>query len=148
LDNNISRAFIAGLERVTAWSDLLDQINVFPVADCDTGRNLVVSLSPLRHMDENPENLIRKLMFSACGNSGNIAASFFSGFIELNSQKDLVRSARLGRDHAWKAISDPKPGTMLTVYDALVEILEEKLPLNDKDVFRIIEHLEKAVQAT
>ena len=148
MDKNISRAFIAGLERVTAWSDLLDQINVFPVADCDTGRNLVVSLSPLRHIDENPETLIRKLMFSACGNSGNIAASFFSGFIKMNSPEDLGRSAKSGREYAWKAISDPKPGTMLTVYDALVEILEEKLPLNDKAVFRIIEHLEKAVQAT
>ena len=148
MDKTISRAFVAGLERVTAWSDLLDQINVFPVADCDTGRNLVVSLSPLRHMDENTENLIRKLMFSACGNSGNIAASFFSGFLKLNSLEDLVRSARAGREFAWRSISEPKPGTMLTVYDALVEILEENLLLDDKDVSRIIEHLEKAVQAT
>lgn len=148
MDNNISRAFVAGLERVTAWSDLLDHINVFPIADCDTGRNLVVSLSPLRQMDKNPKNLIRKLMFSACGNSGNIAASFFSGFIKLISREDLVRSARAGREFAWKAISDPRPGTMLTVYDALVEILEENLSLNDKDVFRIIEHLERAVQDT
>jgi len=88
LDRNISRALVAGVERVTAWSDLLDQINVYPVADCDTGRNLVVSLSPLRHMDENPESLIRKLMFSACGNSGNITASFLSGFLTLNSRED------------------------------------------------------------
>ena len=148
MDKNISRAFVTGVERVTAWSDLLDQINVYPVADCDTGRNLVVSLSPLRHMDENPENLIRKLMFSACGNSGNIAVSFLSGFLTLNSRLALSRAARLGREYAWKAISDPKPGTMLTVYDALVEILEESSPLNAKYVFRIIDHLEKAVQAT
>jgi len=148
LDKNISRAFVAGVERVTAWSDLLDQINVYPVADCDTGRNLVVSLSPLRHMDENRDSLIRKLMFSACGNSGNIAASFLSGFLTLDSQSDLSRAARLGREYAWKAISDPKPGTMLTVYDALVEILEENSLLNDTYVCRIIDHLEKAVQAT
>jgi DegV family protein with EDD domain len=148
LDETISRAFIAGLERVTAWSDLLDHINVFPIADCDTGRNLVVSLSPLRYIHQNPENLIRKLMFSACGNSGNIAASFFSGFIKLISREDLVRSARAGREFAWKAIRDPKPGTMLTVYDALVEILEESSSIDDKNIIKIIEHLEKAVQAT
>jgi DegV family protein with EDD domain len=99
-------------------------------------------------MDENPESLIRKLMFSACGNSGNITASFLSGFLTLNSLEDLSRAVRLGREYAWKAISDPKPGTMLTVYDALVEILEESSPLNAKYVFRIIDHLEKAVQAT
>jgi len=148
LDKNIPRAFVAGVERVTAWADLLDQINVFPVADGDTGRNLVISLSPLRHLDESPENLIQKLMFSACGNSGNIAALFFSGFLTLNSLTDLSRATRLGRDYAWKAIGDPKPGTMLTVYDALVEILAADHSLNDKYVFAIIDHLEKAVNET
>ncbi|MBW1692887.1 MAG: DegV family protein [Deltaproteobacteria bacterium] len=148
MEKNIPRAFVAGVERVTAWADLLDQINVFPVADGDTGRNLVISLSALRHLDENPENIIRKLMFSACGNSGNIAARFFSGFLTLNSLADLSQATRLGREYAWKAIGDPKPGTMLTVYDALVEILEVDQPLNAKYVFEIIDHLEKAVNET
>ena len=148
MDKNIPRAFVAGVERVTAWADLLDQINVFPVADGDTGRNLVISLSPLRHSDESPENLIQKLMFSACGNSGNIAARFFSGFLTLNSLTDLSRATRLGRDYAWKAIGDPKPGTMLTVYDALVEILAANHSLNNKYVFEIIDHLEKTVNET
>ena len=40
-------ALAAGCERVAAWSDLLDAINVFPVADGDTGRNLRISLGPL-----------------------------------------------------------------------------------------------------
>ena len=43
-----TQALIAGVERVAAWADLLDDINVFPVADGDTGRNLIVSLTPLR----------------------------------------------------------------------------------------------------
>ena len=42
------QAFSAGFDRLAAWSDLLDTINVFPVADGDTGRNLVVSLAPLK----------------------------------------------------------------------------------------------------
>ena len=123
MDENIPQAFVSGVERVTAWADLLDQINVFPVADCDTGRNLVISLSPLRQMDENPENIIQKLMFSACGNSGNIAAGFFSEFLRLNSLADLRQAAELGKESAWKAINDPKPGTILTVYDALADKL-------------------------
>jgi len=50
VDRNICLAFVSGIERLSAWADLLDQINVFPVADSDTGRNLVMSLSPLRRL--------------------------------------------------------------------------------------------------
>ena len=43
-----TQALRAGFDRLAAWSDLLDDINVFPVADGDTGRNLLVSLMPLQ----------------------------------------------------------------------------------------------------
>ena len=49
-------AAIAGYENLTVWSDLLDRINVFPVADGDTGMNLRVSLAPLRECGEDMEN--------------------------------------------------------------------------------------------
>ena len=39
---------VVGYERMCAWADLLDRINVVPVADGDTGRNLRLSLAPLR----------------------------------------------------------------------------------------------------
>lgn len=39
---HLRQALAAGSERLAAWSDLLDRINVFPVADGDTGRNLVI----------------------------------------------------------------------------------------------------------
>ena len=45
---DFKKALIAGVERVAAWSDVLDDINVFPVADSDTGRNMALTLSPLR----------------------------------------------------------------------------------------------------
>ena len=38
---DFQKAHIAGVERIAAWSDVLDVINVFPVADGDTGRNLI-----------------------------------------------------------------------------------------------------------
>ena len=43
METPFSQALIAGVERVSAWADLLDDINVFPVADGDTGRNLVIT---------------------------------------------------------------------------------------------------------
>src|SRR3989339_1793409 len=73
METLFTQALVAGVERVTAWADLLDDINVFPVADGDTGRNLVVSLSPLRRISLGREKIIRELLFSARGNSGNIA---------------------------------------------------------------------------
>jgi len=70
---DLQKAHIAGIERVAAWSDVLKDINVFPVADGDTGRNLVASLTPLRYLQYDQEEIIHKLLLLARGNSGNIA---------------------------------------------------------------------------
>ncbi len=148
VDKNICPAFVSGIERLSAWSDLLDQINVFPVADSDTGRNLVMSLSPLRRLNENPEKMIQQLLFSACGNSGNIAAHYFSGFLTLNSSKDLYHAAKLGKEYAWKAIGNPRPGTMLNVFDVLPGLLSSDFRLDQPRIFKIIDHLTKTVWDT
>ncbi len=158
MDQNLQKAYVSGVGRIAAWADLLDNINVFPVADGDTGRNLIISLTPLRQLDNSRENVIRQLLMSARGNSGNIAARFFSGFLTADSSEMLPESARKGRDRAWQAVADPKPGTMLTVFDALAEILEV-LPVrglttetliegNNKYVSAVTDHLENAVRST
>jgi dihydroxyacetone kinase-like predicted kinase len=79
MDPLLQDAFATGYERLAAWADLLDEINVYPVADADTGRNLTISLAPLHRMDVSVETTVRKLLVSATGNSGNIAAGFFAG---------------------------------------------------------------------
>jgi uncharacterized protein len=138
-----------GVERVAAWSDVLDSINVFPVADGDTGRNLRISLTPLRCPSKDRENTIHKLLLSARGNSGNIAVRFLSEFLMADSIEMLPGAAKSGRDQAWQAVYDPKPGTMLTVFDALVDFLEvNKLEVNREYVSNILVHLEKAVKST
>jgi len=146
---DFQKAHIAGVERVAAWSDVLDDINVFPVADGDTGRNLITSLTPLRYLDKDRDNTIHRLLLSARGNSGNIAARFFAGFLTAESYEHLLQAAKFGRDQAWQAVNNPIPGTMLTVFDALVELLE-KNDFEDKNeyVAGIIEQLEKAVKST
>lgn len=119
----IRNALTTGIERLNAWADLLDSINVFPVADADTGRNLVVSLFPLRHMNGSPRETVHRLLRAARGNSGNIASRFFSGFLSMTCVADLPQAAREGRDAAWAAVAEPRHGTMLSVFDALVESL-------------------------
>ncbi len=146
---DFKNAFVAGLERVAAWSDVLDDINVFPVADGDTGRNLMVSLSPLRQLGNNPKRIIQALLFSARGNSGNIAARFFSGFLKADSFENLPKAASTGRELAWKAVHDPVPGTMLTVFDALAEfLLQQKIVDENEAVCSLIDHLADATLGT
>jgi DegV family protein with EDD domain len=126
--SDFQQAIVAGVERLSAWADLLDRINVFPVADGDTGRNLVVSLAPLRRADRDHGKVARALLLSARGNSGNIANRFMTEFIQADSTGTLWRAVEQGRRQAWQAVHDPRPGTMLTLFDALSELLKENAP--------------------
>ncbi len=146
MDPNCSSAFIHGYERMAAWSDLLDQINVFPVADADTGRNLKISLAPLRQLGEQPKLVPGHLVRMATGNSGNIAAAFFYELLGVERSSELPGAIQKGMRKARQAVADPQPGTMLTVFDALAELM----PLNDLapsewDLVRIIDRLQKTV---
>ena len=149
MDENFKKAYVAGVERVSAWADLLDAINVFPVADGDTGRNLSVSLSPLRHAGNEKDRLVRQLLLAARGNSGNIASQFFTTFCAAGSMYDLAGVAREGAANAWKAVSDPRPGTMLSMFDALEDVLwQENFIPDAATAGKIIARLELAVHET
>lgn len=148
MNDRILKAFIAGADRVAAWADLLDSINVFPIADGDTGRNLKISLSPLRDLGADRDGAVHRLLMNARGNSGNIAARFFSGFLTADSIEGIPAAARLGRERAWKAVHDPKPGTMLTVFDALDEALRNRAGNAADDFSPVIDRLEQAVRST
>jgi DegV family protein with EDD domain len=147
MDPVIDSAILQGYERMAAWSGLLDEINVFPVADADTGRNLRISLAPLKTVS--CKDVAKQLLVSATGNSGNIAGAYFSQFIQLNNIKELLQAATAGKDAAWRALMAPKTGTMLSVFDALVEALGHGLGLNIvQDSEKIIEKLKTAVLRT
>ena len=57
------------------------------MADGDTGRNLVISLHPLKDETRSIDNLIEALLMSARGNSGNIAVEFFHGLLTSSPEK-------------------------------------------------------------
>ena len=146
---NFRHALVAGVERLTAWADLLDRINVFPVADGDTGRNLVISLAPLRRPDRDVQELSRDLLLSARGNSGNIASLFFQRFIQTNTNDTLSHTVRLGRDRAWQAVPDPRQGTMLTFFDALATDIFDAETISDPErIAKVLKHLEVVVRNT
>jgi DegV family protein with EDD domain len=137
----------AGYERIVAWADILDRINVFPVPDGDTGRNLVITLAACRNSNGDPKSLSREILLSARGNSGNIAASFFSGFLACKNLASLPESVEAGRDLAYKAIPNPQPGTMISLFDTLVTSLKKTPPEGTgKWVESVIQDMEEAVR--
>ena len=142
-------ALAAGYEKIVAWADILDRINVYPVPDGDTGRNLVMTLSALRNPWQDQEALGREILLTARGNSGNIAARFLSGFLGCEDLFSLPASVQSGRDLAYKAVPDPQPGTMLSFFDALVESLRRNPPgQTGAWVDGVIPDLQASVKAT
>jgi len=148
MEDFLQESLIAGLERLAARAELLDSINVFPIADGDTGRNLSISLFPLRGIAQPKEKFIHQLLLSARGNSGNIASQFFSAFCAAESIAELAERAREGTAKAWQAVSNPRAGTMLSVFDALADVLPQEINPDKQTVDMIISRLEKAVHET
>jgi hypothetical protein len=149
MDDNLKKALAAGYERIVAWADILDRINVYPVPDGDTGRNLTITLSPLRNISGDADSLSREVLLSARGNSGNIAARFFAGFLGGKDLASLPASAAIGRDLAYQAVPNPQPGTMLSLYDTLVMSLRKNPPEETgKWAEAILHDLEEAVRMT
>ncbi|MFH1130395.1 MAG: DAK2 domain-containing protein, partial [Pseudomonadota bacterium] len=147
MNEGFRQALANGYEHVSAWADLLDRINVFPVPDRDTGRNLVISLAPLRQLNLEDEDLIQTLLMSARGNSGNIGSRFIEGF--LAPDLPLAERASRGRDLARASVADPKPGTMLSLFDTFVQALEKRGSREDpKWATGIVNDLEQSVHAT
>jgi len=142
-------ALAAGYEKIVAWADILDRINVYPVPDGDTGRNLVMTLSSLRHPWNDKESLAREILLTARGNSGNIAARFLAGFLGCEDHLLMLAAVESGRDLAYKAVPDPQPGTMLSFFDAFAESLNRNPPRqNGAWADAVILDLEASVKAT
>jgi len=142
-------ALALGYERIVAWADILDRINVYPVPDGDTGRNLVMTLGVCRNISGDPDSLNREILLSARGNSGNIVAGFLAGFLNCKDLPSLPASAEAGRDLAYKAVPNPQQGTMISLFDTLVTSLK-KNPSEETGrwVEAVIHDLEETVRNT
>jgi hypothetical protein len=126
--DDLMKAVAVGYERIVAWADILDRINVYPVPDGDTGRNLVITLGACRNINGDLNSLISEILLSARGNSGNIAAGFLAGFLTYNELSSLPASAEIGRDLAYRAVPNPQQGTMISLFDALSASLKRTPP--------------------
>ena len=125
-----NRGIKAGAKKVVDNQDYLNDINVFPVPDADTGTNMASTLKTVvDEMDEQGDNSVdaisRRIADSALkgarGNSGVILAQFFYGLSQGLEKRIKVSTEQFGhavqraKDAAFEALSYPKDGTILTV---------------------------------
>lgn len=132
---------LSGAKNVIHSEGQLNQLNVFPVADRDTGTNLasmmryiVDNLSLTKDTQELLHQLSQHGLIGCCGNSGLIFSQFFYGLtqhkltekvqVKLN---DFVEMMALGYTNAYNSVSNPKPGTILTVMEKWVSSYKENL---------------------
>jgi DegV family protein with EDD domain len=142
-------ALALGYERIVAWADILDRINVYPVPDGDTGRNLAITLAACRNISGDSDSLSREILLSARGNSGNIVAGFLAGFLTCKDLSSLPASAEAGRDLAYRAVPNPQQGTMISLFDTLVTSLKKNPPEETgRWVEAVIHDLEETVRNT
>jgi uncharacterized protein len=134
----VSRAALQNLE---AHRGRIDDLNVYPVPDGDTGTNLVLTLrSVVETLDASDaqgseavaKELSRAALMGARGNSGVILSQIVRGFVDVLGQSSDVSTPRLRRafrsasDAAYRAVKHPVEGTMLTVIREMAEEAERK----------------------
>ncbi|MBQ8762127.1 MAG: DAK2 domain-containing protein [Clostridia bacterium] len=117
----------------------IDSLNVYPVPDGDTGKNMFltfksataeVSNCPTNNMDAIGEALSKGALRGARGNSGVILSQILRGMsTELVLQpeittKSFAKAIKNGAEYAYKAVTIPKEGTILTVVRVMAEVAE------------------------
>jgi hypothetical protein len=138
----LRRAMIAGARRVMASRDELNRINVFPVADGDTGNNLAATLGSVlqgalsrrsRHIGELLVGIGNDAIDGARGNSGAIMAQFLFGLAEharnapVLDARALAAAVRRGADGARAALANPVEGTIVSVIGAFADALDDSV---------------------
>lgn len=136
--DDLYNGLINGAREVMNNRQFLNNINVFPVADGDTGSNLFSTMHSIVYHSERKENTKTTLeaiadsaIMGARGNSGLIFAQYFQGLSEgMTSETEITRenfvtAIKKAMDYAYQAVEKPVEGTMLTTmsvfYDALIK---------------------------
>lgn len=136
-----SKMFLAGAKSLEAKKDWINELNVFPVPDGDTGTNMTMTaMSAVNEInnleDDAPMSAVAKAMSSgslrgARGNSGVILSQILRGFCKVVRDHDEVNTEIIcsafqkAVETAYRAVMKPKEGTILTVARAFSEKASE-----------------------
>ena len=162
----LAKMFLAGAQNIEAKKDYINELNVFPVPDGDTGTNMSMTImSAAKEVTalNNPEmkDLAKAIssgsLRGARGNSGVILSQLLRGITKaIKEEKEidvlaLAAACQRARDTAYKAVMKPKEGTILTVASGIAtkaaEMAEET---DDLEVFipAVIEYAEEVLNKT
>lgn len=140
----LKNAVISGANNISTQKNSINDLNIFPVPDGDTGTNMSMTVMAAAKALENYEGtnageaaeiVASAMLRGARGNSGVITSLIFRGFaqglkdMEEVNGKNIVAALGIGVDAAYKAVMKPTEGTILTVarmaYEAGVEASKE-----------------------
>ncbi len=160
----VQKMFLAGAKALEAKKEYINELNVFPVPDGDTGTNMTmtimsaakeVSLLENPTMDELGKAISSGSLRGARGNSGVILSQIFRGFIKAIKGNSVLDATVLGNavihasETAYKAVMKPKEGTILTVANAGARKAEEIL-LEGKqtDIIKMCDEIAQCMEET
>ena len=133
--------FVSGANALDNNKDAINNMNVFPVPDGDTGINMTLTLSAVRKLSDEEVTTLKEcarqaqdlIMRSARGNSGAILSLFFRGFykalkyVESIGVAEMTIALRSASEQAYRAVQNPAEGTILTVMRRCAEAAENAL---------------------
>ena len=162
----LSKMFLAGAANIEAKKEFINELNVFPVPDGDTGTNMSLTImaaaKEVAALDKPNMEALAKAISSgslrgARGNSGVILSQLFRGFtkaIKETKEIDVLTLAHAcvkAKETAYKAVMKPKEGTILTVArgiaDKAVELAETVEDL-EEFIPQVIAHAEEVLAKT
>ena len=127
----VTKLFIAASRWLSKYADVLNDLNVYPVPDGDTGTNMSMTLQSVENaliglqsepnMEELVDIISEAVLLGARGNSGTILSQIIQGFLDAVRDKeeiDIPTAAKAfvsAKERAYKAVSQPVEGTILTV---------------------------------
>lgn len=162
----LQKMFIAGAKNIEAKKEYINELNVFPVPDGDTGTNMTLTiLSAAKEVAaiEEPTmaNLAKAIsggsLRGARGNSGVILSQLFRGFTKGIQEEEQIEVATLALafekavETAYKAVMKPKEGTILTVAKGGAEKAVELVESTDDIVSfcgGVLEHMKYVLSQT
>lgn len=158
----LQKMFLAGAKALEAKKEYINELNVFPVPDGDTGTNMTmtvmaaakdVSLLEKPTLETLGAAISSGSLRGARGNSGVILSQIFRGFVKSIKGHDEIRAELLAKavsqaaDTAYKAVMKPKEGTILTVAAAGAEKARELLETGTgKDLAAFCEQISKSME--
>jgi DAK2 domain fusion protein YloV len=147
----VKKAFLAGAKGLEAKKDWINELNVFPVPDGDTGTNMTMTIMAAAKAvaeleDPDMEQLAKAIssgsLRGARGNSGVILSQLLRGFtkeIQGTASIDVTILANAmvrGTETAYKAVMKPKEGTILTVAKGMADkAIEMAAQTDDIEIF-------------